>query len=235
MTGDLPDWLQRLARAAGAVSADQLSRYVQPEASGRASAVLVLFGDGPDGPDGSTGPDLLLIERATTMRSHPGQPAFPGGATDPGDAGPAGTALREAAEEVGLEPTTVRIVAELPGLWLPPSGFVVTPVLAWWRSPHPVSAVNPAEVARVVRVPLAQLAEPVNRMSVRHPSGRLGPAFAVRGMLVWGFTAGLIDKLLSLGGWERPWNADRIAHLPTEAIERAARTTPVEEPRDATA
>lgn len=229
MTGDIPAWLQQLATAADDMPLDRYARFRPPESGGRASAVLILLGEGPDGPD------LLLIERATTMRSHAGQPAFPGGASDPGDAGAVGTAVREAAEEVGLDATSVRILAELPALWLPPSGFVVTPVLAWWHSPHPVRAVDPAEVAAVSRVPLAELAEPGNRMRVRHPSGYIGPAFDVRGMLVWGFTGALVDQVVTLGGWERPWDPARIADLPAEAIELAARTLPGDAPRDATA
>ena len=229
MTGELPDWLQPLVTGAAAVRADQLSRYLPPETGGRPSAVLILLGDGP------TGPDVLLIERATTMRSHAGQPAFPGGATDADDDGPVATALREAAEEVGLDPASVQIVAALPELWLPPSGFVVTPVIAWWHSPHPVIARDPSEVATVARVPLGELADPANRVRVRHPSGYIGPAFEVRRMLVWGFTAGLIDKLLAIGGWERPWDATRMRELPAEVIELAARTAPADAPRDATA
>jgi len=167
---------------------------------------------------------VVVLERATTLRSHAGQPAFPGGASDPGDGGPVGTALREAAEEIGLDPATVQVVATLPAMWLPPSGFVVTPVIAWWREPHPIGPADRAEVARVVRVPLAELAAPGNRVRVRHPSGYVGPAFTVRGMLVWGFTAGLLDVVLRLGGWEREWDGSREVALPPEALALAERT-----------
>ena len=114
------------------------------------------------------------------MRSHAGQVSFPGGSVDPSDDGPAPRALREAREEAGLDPAGVDVVGELPSLYLPPSGFVVTPVLAWWREPSPVSVVDPAEVARVVRVPLRELLDPDHRATSRHPSGYLGPAFNVR-------------------------------------------------------
>ena len=57
-------------------------------------------------------------------------------------------------------------------------------------------------------------ADPRNRQQVRHPSGWVGPAFAVGGLLVWGFTAGLIDKLLRVGGWEQPWTPGKINELP---------------------
>lgn len=229
MSREVPGWLAQPSRAAFSAPDERLSRFHPPASGGRASAVLILVGDGP------AGPDVLLIARATTMRSHAGQPAFPGGAADAGDDSPAATALREAAEEVGLDPASVQVVAELPALWLPPSGFVVTPVLAWWHSPHPVSALDPAEVAAVVRVPLAELAEPANRSQLRHPSGYVGPAFEVGGMLVWGFTAGLLDRLVAAAGWERPWDRARIRQLPAEGLELAARTAPPDAPRDASA
>jgi 8-oxo-dGTP pyrophosphatase MutT (NUDIX family) len=222
-----PPWAERLTTAAARVRPEELSRFLPPEEGGRPSAVLLLFADGPS-------PDVLLIERASTLRAHAGQPAFPGGASDPEDESPAATALREAAEEVGLDPASVTVLATLPDLWLPVSSFVVTPVLAWWHRPHPVSVMDPAEVARVARIPVAELADPANRVQVRHPSGYVGPAFAVQDMLVWGFTAGLLDRALVLGGWHRPWDRSRMRELPPEALELAARTAPADAPRDVT-
>lgn len=229
----LPDWLQPLARALPSVRGEQLSRFLPPASGGRHSAVLVLFGQGPDGPD------VLLIERAATMRAHAGQPAFPGGALDPPDGDPAGpgpvnAALREAAEEVGLRASSVQVLGQLPALWLPPSGFVVHPVLAWWRAPHEVAVVDPAEVAAVARVPIAELADPAHRVRVTHPSGWTGPAFQVRDLLVWGFTAGLLDRLLHLAGWELPWDTSRLAVLDerTVALARRGATFPSGRPAD---
>jgi 8-oxo-dGTP pyrophosphatase MutT (NUDIX family) len=206
--GDLPAWLTPLAEAAAQVAPEQLSHVLPPQDGGRAGAVLVLFGEGADGPD------VLLLQRAADMRSHPGQPAFPGGAVDPGDDGVVGAALREAQEETGLDPAGVHVFATLPALWLPPSGFVVTPVLAWWREPTPVHAAIPAEVAAVHRVPVAELVDPANRVRVAHPSGYVGPAFEVRGMLVWGFTGGLLDRILAIAGLAVPWRTDRVVPLP---------------------
>jgi 8-oxo-dGTP pyrophosphatase MutT (NUDIX family) len=183
---------------------------------GRASAVLVLLGGHPD----AGGPDVLLLERAANLRTHPGQAAFPGGATDPTDPDPAATALREAYEEVGVDPVSVTVLANLPRLWIPVSDFLVTPVLAWWHAPHPVHPRQPAEVARVARLPVPELVDPANRLQVRHPSGYVGPAFQVAGMLVWGFTAGVLATVLELAGWARPWPRDRIADLPS-ASERS--------------
>jgi len=148
------------------------------------------------------------------MRNHAGQPAFPGGGTDPEDADAPATALREAHEEVGLDPASAVPLALLPDLYIPVSSFVVTPVLAWWRRPHPVGPCQPAEVAHVARMPISELADPENRIRVRHPSGWIGPAFQVRGLLVWGFTAGVISTLLDMGGWARPWEPGRVVALP---------------------
>jgi 8-oxo-dGTP pyrophosphatase MutT (NUDIX family) len=199
-----------------------------PPGGGRRSAVLVLFGPGPAvdrgvpaGTSAADDPDLLLIQRMPGLRRHGGQPAFPGGAIEPGDAGPVEAALREAAEEVGLDPAGVDVIGTAPELFIPRSGFLVTPVLGWWRRPVAVRPADPGEVAAVVRVRICELADRANRLTVRHPSGIAGPAFRVGGMLVWGFTAGLIDMLLTLGGWERPWDAGRVEDLPAEALAAA--------------
>lgn len=237
MSPPLPDWLRTLAAALPDVRPEQLSRFLPPATGGRHSAVLVLFGEG------ERGPEVLLIERAATLRSHAGQPAFPGGALDPED-GPAleggavRGALREAQEEVGLDPSTVEVLGVLPALWLPPSGFVVHPVVAWWRDPHEVFPVDAAEVAAVARVPIDELVDPATRLQVTHPSGWIGPAFDVDDLLVWGFTAGLLDRLLALGGWALPWDRDRRRELDPETVRlslrSSARPTPADVDAEAT-
>ena len=207
-TRPLPGWWEPLrSRVAGARSEDFFP-VASPD-RGRPSAVLVLLGEQEDGE-----PDVLLVERAATMRTHAGQVAYPGGARDEGDPDLAATALREASEEVGVEPASVTVVAELPRLWIPVSDFLVTPVLAWWHAPHPVWPRDPAEVARVARLPVAALVDPANRLQVRHPSGWTGPAFLVDELLIWGFTAGVLAVLLELAGWAGPWPRDRIEDLP---------------------
>ena len=97
-------------------------RVVRPPASGgRHSAVLVLFGAGPDGPD------LLYIQRNEGLRRLAGQPAFPGGKIEDSDDGPVAAALREAAEETGLDPAGVDVLATLPELFIARSQFRVIP------------------------------------------------------------------------------------------------------------
>ena len=224
----LPAWLRPLAEALPRVRSEQISRFVPPpDGSGRPSAVLILLGGGAA--SGSSLPaeaDVLLLQRAATLRKHAGQPAFPGGATDPGDAGPVGTALREANEEVGLDPDSVRVIGELPPVLIPVSGFVVTGVLAWWERPHPVGPADPGEVARVARVPLVDLIAAENRFRVRHSSGVLGPGFGVSDLFVWGFTAGLLSFVLDLAGWSKPWDRTRTRDLPADVVELARRSPP---------
>ncbi|MDX6353674.1 MAG: hypothetical protein QOF98_577 [Streptomyces sp.] len=208
----VPSWLLPVAAVADEVRPEQLSRFTPPDVGGRQSAVLILFGEGDHGPD------LLLMERSAALRSHAGQPSFPGGALDPEDGDPEGdgplrAALREAEEETGLDPAGVQVIGVLPRVYIPVSGFVVTPVLGWWRTPSPVGVVDPAETARVFRVPVRDLTDPANRATLVHPSGYRGPAFLVEGALVWGFTAGLIDKILQYAGWELPWDRDRTVPL----------------------
>jgi 8-oxo-dGTP pyrophosphatase MutT (NUDIX family) len=206
----IPDYLKRLIDSAEDLPLRH--RMPQATATARRSAVLILFGEGPKGPD------VLLIEKSAHLRSHAGQPAFPGGGVDPGDDFPVGTALREAEEEAGIDPAGVRVLATLQELFLPPSNRLVVPVVGWWDDPRDVSVGDPQEVARVARVPLADLTDPANRYRLRHPAGFLGPAFCVADMEVWGFTAGLLDAILEASGLAQPWNTDDVRPLPESAI-----------------
>ncbi len=207
----IPNWLQPIVDGAATVPADELSRYVPPEgANARPAAVLMLFAEGPNGPD------LLLTERAHHMRSHPGQVSFPGGALDPTDDGPVGGALREAHEETGLDASGVKVIGELPTLWLPPSNFAVTTVLGWWERESEVRVVDPDEVHAVLRVTIEELLDPAHRVTTVHPLGRLGPGFLIgpdRDLLLWGFTAGIISRLFDYVGWTREWDTESLFEL----------------------
>ena len=208
--GDLPVYLRRLLD--GVVDLPLRHRVPRATAAARRSAVLILFGEGP------AGPDVLLIEKSAHLRSHAGQPAFPGGQADPEDDYPVGTALREAEEEAGIDPAGVRVLATLQELFLGPSDNLVVPVVAWWDDPRDVSVGDPREVARVARVPLTELADPANRFRVRHPSGYIGPAFGVADMVVWGFTAALLDAILEAAGLAQLWDVTDVRPLPLGGI-----------------
>ena len=229
---DLPAWMRPVvARADGGRLPRWVRHATEPAPDGaRRSAVLMLLAGGGAGSEG-TGenngdgePDLLLTGRADTLRSHAGQPAFPGGALEPGEDAVA-AALREGHEETGLDPDSVTPAAVLPQLYLRPSGYLVHPVLAHWRRPGPVRVVDPAETAVVARVPVAALADPANRGTVVLRQGLTTPAFTVAGLVVWGFTAGLVDLLLDWGGWSVPWDHGRAVPLdgPPPALASPAR------------
>jgi 8-oxo-dGTP pyrophosphatase MutT (NUDIX family) len=186
--------------------------------SGRDAAVLVLF----SGPLDATSDglpeeaDLLVTVRASTLRHHAGQAAFPGGAADPGDHSPVHTALREANEETGLDTDRLHPLATLERLFIPPSGFHVVPVLAYSPDPGPVAVVNESETAIVARVPVRAFINPENRIMVyrKVTTRRLaGPAFLLNEMLVWGFTGQVISAMLDVAGWAQPWNTDDIREL----------------------
>ncbi|TFV54277.1 CoA pyrophosphatase [Mycobacterium sp. PS03-16] len=186
--------------------------------SKRDAAVLVLFsgpGDeaGGDLPDDA---DLLVTVRASTLRHHAGQAAFPGGATDPDDDGPVHTAFREATEETGLDTSRVHPLATLQRMFIPPSGFHVVPVLAYSPDPGPVAVVDESETAIVARVPVRAFVNPQNRLMVyRDANSRrwAGPAFLLNEMLVWGFTGQVISAILDVAGWAVPWNTDDVRGL----------------------
>jgi 8-oxo-dGTP pyrophosphatase MutT (NUDIX family) len=205
-----PGWLRELAAAAAVMEVPRPSR--PPASGGRRSAILVLFGDG------ARGPDLLYIQKNEGLRRHAGQPAFPGGKIEDGDEGPVAAALREGAEETGLDPAGVEVLTTLPEMFIPRSQFRVVPTLAWWRTPSAVRPTDIGEIALVERISVADLADPANRLTLRHPAGYSGPAFRIGPMLIWGFTALLTDRLLALGGFEVPWDASTTGALPEGAV-----------------
>ncbi|MGV0835672.1 NUDIX hydrolase [Mycolicibacterium thermoresistibile] len=184
----------------------------------RDAAVLVLFSGPPDGAPGELphDADLLLTVRASTLRHHAGQAAFPGGAADDTDPDPVFTAVREANEETGIDPGRLQPLATMEKMLIPPSGFHVVPVLAYTPDPGPVGVVDPAEAALVSRVPVRAFVNPENRIMVyrdRQTHRFAWPAFVLNEMLVWGFTGQVISALLEVAGWAKPWNTDDVREL----------------------
>jgi len=158
---------------------------------------------------------LVLVRRPDSMRTHAGQVALPGGAVEPGDRDAIAAALREAHEEVGLDPDEVTVVGSLDRAYIPVSNFDVLPVVGLWDGRSPLRP-NPAEVDGVLRPTLRQLADPANHgsMPLRRLVGEAGlrgriaelasPVFWVDGIVVWGFTAGLLAAFLRSLGLDAP-------------------------------
>jgi len=224
--GEIPDAYRRrlpadvLAMVTAARAASSVAQSLGGlGGSGREAAVLVLFSGPKSGPADGTPPDdvdLLLTVRASSLRHHAGQAAFPGGASDPTDDGPVATALREAHEETGIDIARLRPLATLERTFIAPSRFHVVPVLAYSPDPGPVAVVNEAETAIVARVPLRAFINPANRLTVyRGALGRrwAGPAFLLNEMLVWGFTGQVIAAILDVAEWAQPWDTGDVREL----------------------
>jgi 8-oxo-dGTP pyrophosphatase MutT (NUDIX family) len=167
------------------------------EIATRPASVLVLVY-----PDDAGDAHVLLTERVDRGGHHSGEVSFPGGSTEAEDVDVAATALREAAEEVGLDPTEagVRIIGELEPFWIPVSGFRVTPVVAV-ADRRPRLVPSPDEVARIVEAPLSAFLpggeiEMVER-EIRGWPLRYG-GYRIDGLHVWGATARILGQLGAL-------------------------------------
>ena len=156
----------------------------------RIAAVLVPVIAHPEGPA------VLLTERAATLRQHSGQIAFPGGKMDPGDPSPLATALREAEEEIGLDPARVRPLGWLDA-YLSGTNFLILPVVGLVR-PGFALALNPQEVESAFEVPLAFLMDARNHeLHSRDWQGRVRTYYAIPfgPRYIWGVTAGILHNM----------------------------------------
>ena len=139
---------------------------------------------------------VILTQRTATLRKHSGQIAFPGGAIDPEDGSPERAAVREAQEEIGLDPRFVEPLARLPDYYAG-TGFRITPVLAVVRRGFELE-LNPTEVADVFEVPLSFL---MNEANHQRGSRMLDGAerqfylMPYQNRNIWGITAGILRTL----------------------------------------
>ncbi len=161
-----------------------------PPATLREAAVLVPLVDRPDGVT------VIFTQRTATLSAHAGQISFPGGGKEPEDEGPEDTALRETAEEIGLERGRIEIVGRL-DTYVTRTGFRVTPVVGVVTPPFLLTP-DPTEVAEVFEVPLSFILDPANPQ--RHSREFLGKprffyVFPYEQRYIWGATAGMLVNL----------------------------------------
>jgi NAD(P)H-hydrate repair Nnr-like enzyme with NAD(P)H-hydrate epimerase domain/8-oxo-dGTP pyrophosphatase MutT (NUDIX family) len=191
----VPDGRRLRADLAAALASVPHGARDVPE-GGRVGSVLVLLVD-----DEQHGIEVVLTRRHLEMRSHPGQVAFPGGRVDEGE-DLVDAALREAQEEIALDPASVTVLGRGRTFYLPPSRFWVAPVVAWWDAPHELVA-SPDEVDEVLRVPLTALFDPARWRAVPLSAGGATWAWQLDDDLLWGATAIVLALLLGevLPGW----------------------------------
>jgi len=139
---------------------------------------------------------VLFTQRTPHLKKHPGQISFPGGRAEPGDATPEFTALREAQEEIGLQPERAEILGRLPE-YLTRTGYRVTPVIGLLQPPLEL-APDAREVDEIFEVPLAFLLDPRNhRRETREIQGRTVAYYVMQfeERTIWGATAGMLMNL----------------------------------------
>ena len=170
-------------------------QFAPPEI--RPAAVLIAVTDRPE-------PGVLLTERPEGLRAHPGQIAFPGGKLDPGEDA-VQAALREAHEELAIDPAQVRIIGAS-DRFITGTGYDVTPVLALVPPDLPIVP-NPHEVAAWFEAPLGFVLDPANHVhKQREWFGRMRPYIEIdwQGHLIWGITAAILANLSRRLAWQGP-------------------------------
>ena len=174
-----------------------------PEGTRRAAGLILIYP--------APGPTLVLTVRSAALPLHAGQVSLPGGAVEPGEALDQ-AALREAHEEIGLDPAVTRVAGLLTPLHIPVSGFALHPVVAA-AGGRPRLSAGHGEVARILAVPIAELADPARigrTTGVRDGVEYDVPSFDVEGERVWGATAMIVAELLwVLGCPPDPWGGQK--------------------------
>ena len=141
---------------------------------------------------------LVLMLRPEYKGVHSGQISLPGGKFEETDESLIYTALREAKEEIGIDPTQVQIIGQLTEMYIPPSHFLVAPIVGFQAS-RPQFTADPKEVARIIEIKLDDLLDEKN-VQMKKMKLRLGitlkvPSFFIDGNIIWGATAMILSEL----------------------------------------
>ena len=188
-----PDWLRLRLREQPEWRPEITQDFLSARAEPVPAAVLIPLVQRPQGLT------ILLTMRTDHLSNHAGQVSFPGGRSEPFDASPVATALRETEEEVGLSRAHIEVLGCLPD-YLTGTGYRVTPVVGLVTPPFELRA-DPSEVAEIFEVPLAFLMDGLNhqRLSVELPGGRRSfYAMPYERFYIWGATAGMLRNLFHL-------------------------------------
>lgn len=164
----------------------------------RLAAVLAPFVEAPE-------PSLVFTVRSSDMSRHAGEISFPGGLQDPGET-LSQTALREAFEEIGLDPGTTDLVGALPPVHTTVSGILVVPFVGMLES-LPAFVVSEREIEEVLTFSVARLAEVERAVEVAREPGRVwrGFAYELDGYMIWGATGWMLHELLAIVRREASW------------------------------
>jgi len=168
----------------------QLVNFFQPNDARQSSVLILLYPMGE-------GIGIVLTLRREYKGVHSGQISLPGGKYEDNDDSLIFTALREAKEEIGINPHLVQVIGQLTPLYIPPSNFMVTPVVGYTAS-RPVFNPEPAEVARIIEISLSELTDDslVKSRRIKLSIGmRLSvPCFLIRGNVIWGATGMILSE-----------------------------------------
>ena len=177
-------------RMTSSIRLREMMNFSTPGNATPSSVLLLLYPDGNE-------PMTVFMQRPEYDGVHSGQISLPGGKAEATDPDPEYTALREAHEEIGIRPGTVRILGKLTDLYIPPSNFIVSPYIGWCPE-RPSFTIDPSEVSKIVEVRIADLLSEKNireeRFRVRNDFVITAPAYVINGEIIWGATAMMVAE-----------------------------------------
>ncbi len=172
----------------------ELMDFGSPENAVPSSVLLLLY---PAGGEIFT----VFMQRPEYDGVHSGQISLPGGKSEDGDLDPAATALREAREEIGVDPARVELIGKLTDLYIPPSNYLVSPFVGFTDF-RPEFITDPVEVSRIVEVKVRELMDPLNikelNIRVRKDFELTAPAYTPGGEIIWGATAMMVSEFCTV-------------------------------------